>query len=129
MKTLKEKLNAKLSKKGGFTLVEMLVVIAIIAVLVAITIPVVTSQLENAREATDAANLRAAYAEVMIDAANNGGSTTTTKEVKLTQTQTDWTNDNLENIGGVDIDTIPSSGTVTVGYDSTSGKATFTAKS
>jgi len=49
----------------GFTLAELLIVVAIIAVLVAIAIPVFTSQLEKSREATDAANIRSAYAEVV----------------------------------------------------------------
>lgn len=53
----------KKTNKKGFTLAELLVVVAIIAVLVAIAIPIFTSQLEKAREATDLANLRAAYAE------------------------------------------------------------------
>lgn len=53
----------RLNKKG-FTLAELLIVVAIIAVLVAIAIPIFTSQLEKAREATDAANIRAAYTEV-----------------------------------------------------------------
>ena len=47
---------------------ELLVVVAIIGVLVAISIPIFTSQLEKAREATDAADIRAAYAEVAADA-------------------------------------------------------------
>lgn len=51
----------KLNKKG-FTLAELLVVVAIIGVLVAVSIPIFTSQLEKAREATDIANLRAAKA-------------------------------------------------------------------
>ena len=42
---------------------ELLIVVAIIAVLVAISIPIFTSQLEKSREATDAANFRAVYAE------------------------------------------------------------------
>lgn len=54
----------KLKKnKKGFTLAELLIVVAIIGVLVAISIPIFTSQLEKAREATDEANLRALYAE------------------------------------------------------------------
>lgn len=50
--------------KKGFTLAELLIVVAIIGVLVAISIPIFTAQLEKAREATDLANLRAAKAEV-----------------------------------------------------------------
>ena len=46
------------------TLVELLEEVAIIGVLVAISIPIFTSQLEKAREATDLANIRAAYAEI-----------------------------------------------------------------
>ena len=48
----------------GFTLAELLIVVAIIAVLVAISIPVFTSQLHKARVATDWANVRAYYAEL-----------------------------------------------------------------
>ena len=46
----------------GFTLAELLIVVAIIAVLVAIAIPVFTTQQERSREATDIANVRSAYA-------------------------------------------------------------------
>ena len=52
----------KMLNKKGFTLAELLIVVAIIAVLVAIAIPIFTTQLEKAREQTDAANLRSAYA-------------------------------------------------------------------
>ena len=56
------------TNKKGFTLAELLIVVAIIAVLVAIAIPVFTAQLEKSREAVDAANIRASYAQIMADA-------------------------------------------------------------
>lgn len=51
-------MTKKMKKQGGFTLVEMLIVVAIIAILIAVSIPLVTNALEKAREATDAANER-----------------------------------------------------------------------
>ena len=80
----------------GFTLAELLIVVAIIGVLVAISIPIFTSQLEKAREATDAANLRAAYAEVSADAVLNDGSSAKTVKVDQKQTKAGWeTNSDL----------------------------------
>ena len=52
------------NSKKGFTLAELLIVVAIIGVLVAISIPIFTSQLKKARLATNQANARAAYAAV-----------------------------------------------------------------
>lgn len=70
-----------MKNKKGFTLAELLVVVAIIAVLVAISIPLFSSQIEKAREATDLANIRSAYAELMTavitgdtEVDNNGNS-------------------------------------------------------
>ena len=60
--------NNKLYKNYGFTLAELLVVVAIISVLVAIAIPIFSSQIEKSREAVDLANVRSAYAEVMAEA-------------------------------------------------------------
>ena len=54
----------KMNKKG-FTLAELLIVVAIIAVLVAVAIPVFTTPLEKSRQATDLANLRSSYAEAV----------------------------------------------------------------
>ena len=56
----------KKNNNKGFTLAELLIVVAIIAVLVAIAIPIFNSQLEKAREATDIANVRDIYAEVAV---------------------------------------------------------------
>lgn len=58
----------KLSKKKGFTLMEMMIVVAIIAILIAIIIPTFKGALDRANAAADEANLRAYYAEVMANA-------------------------------------------------------------
>ena len=78
---------------------ELLVVIAIIAVLVAIAIPMLASQLEKSREATDLANVRSAYAQV--SAAAILGDTTTTVTVELKQREADWQSVDPVNIGGI----------------------------
>ncbi len=67
MKKLKEKLSAKLSKNGGFTLIEMLIVVAIIAILMMVSIPIVSNTLEKAREGVDDANLRSAVSVMSIE--------------------------------------------------------------
>ena len=69
----------KLNKKG-FTLAELLVVVAIIGVLVAISIPIFTSQLEKAREATDEANIRSIYAQLSADVLTENTTSGTNKD-------------------------------------------------
>lgn len=61
----------KIKNSKGFTLMEMLIVVAIIAVLVAIAIPTFTTSLNKARVATDEANIRSGYASVMAEILTN----------------------------------------------------------
>lgn len=61
--------------RKGFTLAELLIVVAIIAVLVAVAIPVFTAQLNKAKYATDLANLRSLMAIGTADFLANGKST------------------------------------------------------
>ena len=61
-----------MKKKKGFTLAELLVVVAIIGVLVAVSIPIFTQQLHKAKVATDWANLRSYYAELQADYMSTG---------------------------------------------------------
>lgn len=63
------------SSERGFTMAELLIVVAIVAVLVAIAIPVFSSQLRNSRLAVDHAAMRDAYA--LMQVANN------TQEVEI----------------------------------------------
>lgn len=69
--------------KKGFTLAELLIVMAIIAILVAIMFPVFGSQLDKARAAAELANVRAKYSEVVADAIL-GTTTTTNGKINLT---------------------------------------------
>lgn len=72
-----EKLKAKLKKQGGFTMVELLIVVAIIAILVAVSIPMMNNALESSRHAVDQANIRSAVGLAMTQY------TTSEEEVKV----------------------------------------------
>lgn len=56
------------TNNAGFTLMEMLIVVAVIAVLVVLALPSFTNSLEQTREESDLANLRSAYSSAMADA-------------------------------------------------------------
>ena len=88
----------KMNKKG-FTLAELLIVVAIIAVLVAISIPIFSAQLEKAKEATDMANIRSAYAEVI--AKYLGDSKEHVASVDLKSDTTNYESDKNAEIAGV----------------------------
>ena len=60
--------------------------------LVAIAIPVFTTQLEKSREATDMSNLRAGYAEVMAAYLADGATGEHTATVSARQTVEGWQN-------------------------------------
>ena len=92
------------NNRKGFTLAELLIVVAIIAVLVAIAIPVFTNQLEKAREATDLSNVRAAYAEVVAAYLEDGKAHSAT--VTLASNMADCKTDSSQKVAGVSVETI-----------------------
>ena len=79
-----------MKKSKGFTLAELLIVVAIIAVLVAISVPIFTTQLEKSREAVDIANVRSAYAEAVAEYLGNGGQSAVSKTAAVTQKTSSW---------------------------------------
>lgn len=80
-------------------MLEMLIVIAIVAVLISVAVPVLSSQLERSREAVDLANVRSAYAQVSTEALL--GNTHVTVTVNLKQKQAGWQSADPVNIGGI----------------------------
>ena len=117
------------NKERGFTIIELLVVVAIIGVLAAISVPVFTGQLEKSREAADIANVRAAYAELMVKVADTDGNTDAIT-VGLNQKLSGWQTKLPITIGGVAfngtntdnwIGTPGNNGTCEVSYDKDKG--------
>ena len=100
----------KKTNKKGFTLAELLIVVAIIAVLVAIAIPIFTSQFEKSKEATDLSNVRAAYAEAVAAYISEGETGTYT--VKLESNVSDCKT--TGNVAGVDVSNILNNATCTI---------------
>ena len=82
---------------------EMLIVVAIIAILVAIAIPTFNSALTKSKEAADVANIRAAYAEVMM--AYMMGDTTTAPTLKTIKDKLGTSLNFEANLKGEDADT------------------------
>ena len=84
-------LKKLMKKEEGFTLAELLIVVAIIAVLVAIAIPIFTTQLEKSKETTDIANLRSAYAAATVAAMTGKVGTD-----NIDESATYWYNPNVD---------------------------------
>lgn len=81
-------------------MMELLTVIAILAVLIAIIIPVFSSYLEKSREAVDLANVRSAYSEVAV-AVSVGDTERAVKVVSLKQKKDGWQSADTVTIAGI----------------------------
>lgn len=136
---MKEMIKKVKERCEGFTMAELLIVVAIIAVLVAIAIPVFTAQLEKSRESVDLANLRSAYAEcsssALIDTASGTGVAVNgtgddkayEKTVALQQKENDWLTENATaKIGNVTVPTFTTERSIKVSVNVKSGQATLT---
>ena len=124
----KETKNSKASVQG-FTLVELIIIVAILGVLLVILAPAYTKYIERSRESTDLANAKSAYNELMINIAEK-------EEIpdsitfKLKQKHTGWQSPLPISVGGAAfngtntdnwVGTPGSNGTCVVSYDKNKG--------
>lgn len=119
---MKEMIKKVRERREGFTMAELLIVVAIIAVLVAIAIPVFTSQLEKSRDAADAANVRSAYAEASAAyiTATDGTAATYAYNVDIQSTDGNWAQNGTDTfeIAGVDVKMVQNAKSVAVAFAS-----------
>ena len=119
------------NNKRGFTLVELIVVLTILAVLAAMLIPALQGYIEKSLETADVLHVREAYMEVLTASLTNDAEKQV-KTVTLKQKQDDWQSMDPITIAGIthykaDKETanwkgIPTAGGVcTVSYDAKVG--------
>lgn len=116
-------MREKLKNRKGFTLAELLIVVAIIAVLVAIMVPVFGTSRAKAVHAKDLANVRSKYAELVADKmgeADGFNATTGKMDIALNDIKAGITTSDVTETSGGDIEVstpVPGSANITTTID------------
>ena len=86
----------KNTKKRGFTIVELVIVVAVIAILASVLVPTFTNVVTKAKESAAMQNARSAWTAYLVDVADTGNATpnkTVNGCIKVTTGETGNTTD------------------------------------
>lgn len=129
-----KKFKERMAEKAGFTLVELIVVIAILGILAGVAVPAYTGYIKKANEASDYMRLDAIKTAVIFTATEDKLADTDIKTIEVTESAVSYMNgeDTTATVLTVDSDFLryaDMGSTYSFEFKSDATKATWTASS